>query len=182
MLIVGIVGGKGAGKNTAANHLAKVYGAAVYAIADELKELLRNVFKLSEAQLHGTQLEKETIDPRWGLSPRQLMERQGDALRLVYGDMFQIDRLLTQIVCNESRLAVISDIRYEHEAMRIQDQGLLWRLHYAPGLEQWSSIHSSEAQWQRPEVDLEIMPGRPGKEELHVAIDRACAMFEIEPI
>lgn len=178
-MIIGILGGKGAGKNTAAEYLVEHYGATSFAIANEMKEIIRNVFLLSNEQLHGTQAQKETADPRWGLSPRQMMERQGDALRRVYGDAFQVDRLLDTIITIQPRLAVISDIRYQHEATRIHLQGTLWRLHHAPGLRQWPVTHNSETEWMKPRVDLEITPGPGGVSELHDAIDQACRMFGI---
>lgn len=180
MKIIGLLGGKGVGKNTAAAYLARAYGAKLYALADELKELLRDVFKLSQEQLHGSQVVKETIDERWGLSPRQLMERQGDALRRVYGDMFQTDRLLVQIAADAPRLAVVCDVRYPHEALRIRSQGALWRLHYAPGLQQWPSSHSSEAYWLTQEVDVELTPFGKGVEHLHASLDEACNAYNLE--
>lgn len=178
-MIIGLLGGKGSGKNTAAAYLAQAYGATVYAIANELKELLRIVFDLSEDQLHGTQAQKETIDPRWGLSPRQMMERQGDALRRVYGNDFQIQRLLWQILAEAPNLAVISDVRYKHEASAVSSRGIVWRMHYAPSLYRWPSAHSSEAEWMFPSVDLEVHPVVPGISELHATIDEACEAFDI---
>ncbi len=175
-MIIGLMGGKGAGKDTIAAYLAKAYGARVYAIAGELKELLRIVFRLSEEQLHGSQDVKETVDPRWGLSPRQLMEVQGDALRRVYGDFFQVQRLLCQIAFDSPSLAVVSDVRYSHEAAKVRPRGVLWRIHPAPGLHRWSSSHSSEAEWMLPEVDLEITPAKEGLAELYSSIDEACHM------
>lgn len=179
-VIIGLLGGKGAGKSTVAAHLAWQYGAHIYALADELKELLRHTFLLSQEQLHGTQAQKEAVDVRWGLSPRQLMERQGDAIRHVYGDMFQIARVMKHIETQNARLAVISDIRYKHEADAIRHHGVLWRVHYAPGVRQWPGTHSSERDWPLLPVDLEIIPGANGHAELYAAVDDACVMSEIE--
>lgn len=178
-MIIGLVGGKGAGKNTVAAYLSSRYGATTYSIANELKELLRHMFGLSQAQLHGTQLEKEAVDHRWGFSARELMECQGDALRHVYGDTFQVNRVLSQIAHDSPRVAVISDVRYAHEAVRVRLQGVLWRLRYAPGLHLWPSEHSSEQEWTKPDVDLEITPGAKGTLELEASVDQACKIFGI---
>ena len=52
--IIGFSGGQGAGKDTSSEFLKDHFtDAKVYAFASNLKELCRDVFKLSEAQLHG---------------------------------------------------------------------------------------------------------------------------------
>jgi hypothetical protein len=180
--VIGLLGGKGSGKTSAAAYLAETYGAKVYALADELKELVRHVFLFSQEQLHGSQEDKERLDPRWGFSSREVMERTGDALRLVYGDAFQTDRVLQQIKADAPDVAVISDVRYQHEAAQVrQAGGLLWRLRHAPGLKQWGSSHSSEAWWMNEMVDWELLPGF-GVDQLHFAIDLACGMFHVKRV
>lgn len=178
-MVIGLLGGKGSGKTTVAQYLASAYGARCYALADELKEIIRDVFELSEQQLHGTQEQKEAIDPRWGLSPRKLMERQGDALRRVYGDAFQTARLLAQIVQDGPHVAVISDVRYPHEIARVRLAGVIWRVRHAPGMKQWPSSHSSESYWARADVDAEIAPESIGIDALHAAVDKVCNTFGV---
>lgn len=181
-VIIGLLGGKGVGKSTAASYLQKRYGAGVYAIADTIKDMLRTGFQLTEDQLHGTQAQKEEIDPRYNLSPRQLMQRQGDAIGRTFGDNFLIERIFVKIYKDKPRLAILSDVRYLHESDYLwfwgtqhkQHRSFQWRLH--PTSELKNSIsHRSEEEWALPEVDLEITPGI-GVEELHRSIDKACEM------
>lgn len=181
--IVGIRGGKGAGKDTAARYLVEKYGARQYASADDLKTLAAAVYGLRPEQLHGTQAAKEAVDPRTGLSGRQAMTRLGRAVRRVFGRTFWIDRVIARILTESPELAVISDVRFLHEADRIREvSGDLWRLHYAPGLHPGAVTEESEAEWMLGDVDLEITPGPGGVAELYPLLDRACEQFDIRSV
>jgi dephospho-CoA kinase len=63
-MIIGLLGKAGSGKTTVANWLRDSYGAQKFSYAAPLKEMARRIYGLSDAQLFGTQEEKETIDPR----------------------------------------------------------------------------------------------------------------------
>jgi dephospho-CoA kinase len=70
--LIGLTGKKGSGKDTIAIKL-KEYGYEQYAFADPLKRGIQHLFDLSDEQLYDETL-KETIDPRWGVKPRQLFQ------------------------------------------------------------------------------------------------------------
>ena len=176
--ILAILGGKGAGKSTAAQYLAEKLDAKAYALADPLKETLCIELGLSQEQLHGTQAQKDAVDPRYGLSPRQLMERQGDGLRAIFGEDCLVDYTLDAIYRDMPPLAIVSDVRRTNEVEALRcDGALLWRLHYAPAMVCGPGTHISEAEWMKPEVDLEIVPGVQGLTELFAALDEACSFF-----
>lgn len=185
--IIGIAGGKGSGKDTASDYLVENYGAVKYAFADLIKKLLIISFGLKRDQLYGTQDQKETVDPRYNLSPRQLMQRVGDGAREAFGDCFWVEKLFQQIVEDRPKLVVISDVRRVNEADRIWSEGTqykqhpthVWRLHYAPGLRRGEDLHASEQEWMKLRADLEITPGAGGLAELYASLDKACAMFGI---
>lgn len=173
-VLLGLLGGKGSGKDTAARYLCQKLGGKQYAIADELKHLVKRIYGFTDMQMWGTQAEKEAGDP----SPRKGMEDVGPALREVYGATFQVERLLNKIALDAPDVTVISDVRYASEAQSLRQRGaLLIRLQYAPGLRRWPSSHQSEQEYQSVPVDLEITPGAGGVSELYAALDRACEML-----
>lgn len=76
--IIGICGPKYSGKDTAAATLARAHKYQMVAFASFLKDACRAIFMLSHDQLHGDK--KEVVDERWGVSPRQILQRVGTDL------------------------------------------------------------------------------------------------------
>jgi hypothetical protein len=178
--MIGLVGGQGAGKTTAADYLCEYYGARLYALAAPIKSFLASGFELSHDQLHDGHV-KEAVDPRYGISARHMMERTGDGLAAAFGLSFLAERLLATLRQDRPGLAVISDVRRIHEADLLRQHGVcLWRLHHAPGVRRGGSRHPTETEWQRIDVDLDITPGAGGVEQLYAGLDQACRMFAIE--
>lgn len=77
-ILIGLVAPKQSGKDTAANYLCTAYGFKKYNFADPLKIAIGNIFGFSYEQLHGK--EKESIDPFWEVSPRELFQKIGTEL------------------------------------------------------------------------------------------------------
>jgi len=178
--IIGLVGGRGSGKTTVAERLVFHYDADTYAIADEIKSLAQELFHLSEEQLYGTQERKELLDPRWHMTPRHMVQRTGDALRQVFGDTFLVERVLAAIDEDAPKLAVISDVRYRHEAAVLSARGaILWRLHYPEGVNVKPMEHASETEWMQIDADHEIRPKNIGRLELYHHVQKACELFDV---
>lgn len=74
MTIVGITGRKRHGKDTIGDYLVSL-GYVKLSFATPLKESCRAIFNFSNEQLYGD--EKENIDPRWGVSPRMVLQYVG---------------------------------------------------------------------------------------------------------
>ena len=74
-MIVGVSGLKRSGKDTVAELLVKEYGFERYSFADPIKEAMSIVFDWDDRYLYGEL--KEIIDPRWGISPRQVFQHFG---------------------------------------------------------------------------------------------------------
>jgi hypothetical protein len=72
-IVVGISGKKKAGKSTVATYLKSEYGFKEISFAYLLKLACRYLFLLSEQQVED-QMEKEKIDQRWGVSPREILQ------------------------------------------------------------------------------------------------------------
>lgn len=72
-MLIAVLGRKSSGKDTFANYIINKYGFIKYSFADPLKKGVQNFFNLTDQQLLDEKL-KETIDPRWGISPRKLFQ------------------------------------------------------------------------------------------------------------
>jgi hypothetical protein len=150
--IIGITGLKGAGKDAVAAILCKGYGFQRIALADKLKEVACDVFDLSDEQVHGTTEQKETVDPRWNQSPREILQHLGtEGFRAVNDEVWL--RYAFRVIRDGGDLPgvpachnwVIPDVRFPNEAEYIvKNGGEIWRvlrLGLSPGV---GSQHSSE--------------------------------------
>jgi hypothetical protein len=119
MMIVGISGKKYSGKSTIASYLV-TQDFREFSFAYPLKNACKELFLLSDSQLN---TEKEILDTRWDMSPRQMFQKVGELFRSIRGDFF-IHHLRTRLAENEQKdivNIVISDIRYENEAEFIRE-------------------------------------------------------------
>ncbi len=76
-MIIGICGRKRHGKDSVGRILRDHHGFNLTAFADAVKRVAMDVYGLSWEQCYGDGSEKEDVDPRWGLSPRVIMQRIG---------------------------------------------------------------------------------------------------------
>ena len=74
-VVVGFLGRAGSGKSTAAKHLEVKYGFQRLSFAAPLKEMAVELWELASTQVYGTLAQKEEVDPRWGISAREIMQR-----------------------------------------------------------------------------------------------------------
>lgn len=79
MKIIGLTGKKGSGKDTVADYLVKHHGFVKLSFAAPLKEICSILFGFTESQMNDHTL-KETVDSRWGVSPRQVLQFVGTSL------------------------------------------------------------------------------------------------------
>lgn len=75
-LIIGISGKKRHGKDMVSAYLAES-GVLRVAFADELKRYAMELWDLSFEQMYGGDDIREVIDPRWGVTPRFIMQQFG---------------------------------------------------------------------------------------------------------
>ncbi len=130
--ILGLLARSGHGKTTVAEHLAATYGAEVRSLAGPMKRALQNVFGFSTAQLWGTQADKEATDPRYGFSPRWVLQRLGtEGLRHEFGEDVHVRALALALAREEARrpagtpprLYVVDDVRFANDARFIARGG-----------------------------------------------------------
>ena len=122
--LIGLAGRAGSGKDTLADLLLARFDGEKTAYAAPLKDAAAILFNLTPEQLHDRTL-KEQVDPRWGLSPRVILQRLGsEGLR----DLFttEIFTRNMQHRLDEARgggLLVVTDCRFPNELQQIRDNG-----------------------------------------------------------
>jgi hypothetical protein len=129
-MIVALVGKKRSGKDTVANVLVNEYGFVRYGLADPIKVVVKYLFDWNEEHTNGNL--KETIDSKWGISPRQAMQWLGtEAMQLsicqifpefekVIGRRFWVRKFVFMYEEQARETGkyldyVISDVRFPHE-------------------------------------------------------------------
>lgn len=124
MLLIGIAGRKGAGKDTAADYLVREHGFEKRAFADPIKKAVVELFQLSPEQVVLPDL-KERIDPRHGMSPRRMMQLVGtDMFRERVGPDFWLRHFMHWFEQQRSSdRVVVPDIRFQNELDTIRELG-----------------------------------------------------------
>ncbi|KAG5183896.1 Deoxynucleotide monophosphate kinase [Tribonema minus] len=119
MRIIGLVGTKGAGKDTFADAL----GLPKYSFAAPIKEACCAIFMLDDEAFEDRRL-KETVDPRWGISPRSMLQTLGtECVRGHFGDNHWIRHMSMRLdQCDEDEV-VITDVRFRDEADFVRERG-----------------------------------------------------------
>jgi hypothetical protein len=116
------------GKDTAAEYLEKIYPGKVkrVAFADKLKIVAMELFGLSWEQCYGSQEIKETVDPRWGATPRELLQGVGQKMREILPDIW-VDTVFNVTIPKLAEQGydcfIISDVRYPNEGDKIHEMG-----------------------------------------------------------
>jgi hypothetical protein len=134
--LLGLYGQKQQGKSTIAQFLVERHQYQEFSFAGVLKKGVAHLFSLSWSQMEDARL-KETLDLRWGVTPRYLLQRVGTELfrqqitrylpHIRLQKVFWIDHFLhwhqklmeTQPHCR----MVVSDVRFQDEIEIIQDCG-----------------------------------------------------------
>lgn len=133
-MIIGLTGYKQVGKDTVADYLVERHGFIRIAFADKLKEAIANLLNISIEQVDRWKNEDKKIvvferdypsvtvtEPMYW---REFLQRFGTEMgRRTFGDDFWIDQLFTsgQFFIQDHRDIVISDCRFENEALAIQE-------------------------------------------------------------
>jgi hypothetical protein len=125
-MIVGFTGVAGCGKDTAGNFYVNTLGWKKFAFANVLKESMKTLFMLSDEQVYGAL--KETVDERWGVTPRHILQWFGtDVMRNQFDVNFFIKHarftLQTMLSDASTRGIVITDVRFDNEADLIHELG-----------------------------------------------------------
>ena len=119
--LIGFAGHQGSGKDSCADILVEGRNFVKFAFADAVKTSCKALFDLSDDQLWGDS--KNTIDERYGQSPRQLMQKLGtDFVRQMVRQSFWIDKFAAWYEKTTENV-VISDVRFQDEVDIIRKLG-----------------------------------------------------------
>jgi hypothetical protein len=158
MILIGVVGRKMSGKDTLADYLVKRYHFQKRALATPLKQACQILFLLTDGQMEDHIL-KETMDDRWGMSPRIIFQKMGtDIIRKTLGDDFWIRHMDEWLRVEQPLRLIIPDIRFPNEAEWIRRQGGI-----LIGIQNHSIMHDphiSETGVDNIEVDISIVNDR----------------------
>lgn len=144
--LVAFVGPSGSGKDVAAGHLVD-QGFVRIAVADPLKRAVQSLFDLDDEQLWGKR--RDEVDPRLGVTPRELYQRFSDACRELDTDVWLRPwRRAIEAEIGGGKRVVCSDLRTHAELESIQHAGgVVLRLRRggagAPGQ---AGLHSTETE------------------------------------
>ncbi len=179
-ILIALIGPAGAGKSSVAKMLVDEYGATRYSLADPLKEMAKRVLDFTEEQVRGTQEQKETVDPRYGFSPRWFLQRLGvEGGRAVLGDGVWTHACLRKIDAEAPTVAVIDDARVVNEARLIQKRGgFVIRLEPPDDLESVkrrnaAGDHPSEHEWAIAPFNRVVKPTSRRLDELFALVRTA---------
>ena len=131
-MIIGLAGKKRSGKDTVADYLCREHNFTKYAFGDPVKNVCHHLLGFSFDQLYGN--DKEKIDERIGMSPREAMQKIGTefgreyihtlfpSLNVDYGQIwiYHFQKYLNE---NKGKNIVISDVRFENELDSIVKNG-----------------------------------------------------------
>jgi hypothetical protein len=133
-MILGIVGKKRSGKDEVADYLIDQFGFTRYKFADPIKTSVAEIFLWDDEWVNGKY--KETIDPRWNISPRQAQQAMGTELfrqrlqeilplfkELIGSDIWVKRFQYWYDSFTEKPNVVISDVRFLNEANTIKSMG-----------------------------------------------------------
>lgn len=131
MILIGIHGKRGVGKDTVAKIMSEqLNGVKLVALADRLKEVSSKLFDVPLETFYSEALKE--VPCKNGMSPRDIMIRISKALRPEFGDNLFIDPIKAIIGTEEikKRGLIVTDIRGEHEASFIREnRGVIFHLH-----------------------------------------------------
>ena len=151
--IIGISGKIGSGKSELVRVL-RFEGFLELNFSTKLKEAVALIFDVSLDRLY-SRVGKETVDERWGLSPRFMLQRLGTEVgRNLHPDVWIYHVAKTCTAFKENLKYVIGDVRFENEYKFVLSiGGVMWRIERpnSQEIEPNESNHVSE-------TEVELLP------------------------
>lgn len=155
-MLIGLTGVAGSGKDTAAMFIKQRYDVKTFAFAEPIKSACKNLFLLSEDQLHSYEL-KEVIDPRWNKSPRELFQWFGTDVLRKFDDNFFLKHMDIRIENNSCKHSIVTDVRFDNEAKYIKSRGGIVVKIVRPNADTTKHKHVSENGFDDELVDIVIV-------------------------
>ena len=186
MILIGLCGAAGAGKDTVAARLRERHGFWVMAFADPLYSAVSAITGMPVAALKNRDLKERPVG--WiGKSPRELLQLLGTEFgrNLIREDIW-IRRAMETIgavaVGNEHAGCVITDVRFDNEAEAIRQAGGMIFEVVRPGstcLKSAAATHSSERGIGRQHI-LATIVNDGSLDDLAAGVDAAVASLHAD--
>lgn len=142
-VLIGIAGLAGSGKSTVAEFLRTEHDFAVVSLADPIKRIAKDLFAFSDMQLWGPSSARNDVDPRYGVSPRHVLQQLGTEFGRAIWPAVWTTRALKDAASMPR--VVIPDVRFADEADAIRAAGgVVWRVLRGEGLAGHEATHASE--------------------------------------
>lgn len=127
MVLIGLMGKKYSGKDTASDIIVSNYNFKKISFAEPLKKICMELFNFSQEQM---ETKKETIDERWNTTPRTVLQYIGtevfrkDINKIIphIENNFWVKSLEYNYIGKYDNL-VISDVRFQNEVDMIHKYG-----------------------------------------------------------
>ena len=116
--IIGFTGKMYSGKTTLGNEMTKL-GYTKISFASPLKNIVGYLYDLSDEQLYGNL--KEVVDPRYGVTPRYLLQYIGTDLFRNWDPDFWVKIFTCKY--GDGGLYVLDDVRFDNESTTIKNMG-----------------------------------------------------------
>lgn len=121
-MLIALLGVRGSGKSTIANHFVNKYNFISISFAEKLKQIVSTAFDIDLELLEGNSEEsrvyRETKNEFWGMTPRQMLETVGTKLfRKGISEDFWVkivEKRIQELLKSEKNI-VISDLRFINE-------------------------------------------------------------------
>lgn len=124
-MIIGILGRSRVGKDTVAQIIVdtlKNTETIILRLSQPLKDAVKALYGFSSAQLEDDS--KDTIDKRFGITPREVIQHICQDTMLRHGDDFFSKKVFDyEIPKHKTKTIIIPDVRYAHDIYRIQKEG-----------------------------------------------------------
>ena len=174
LTLVALAGRAGAGKDTAADHLAQCFCFNKIAFADTLRNVCKEAFGLTDAELHDRHLKALPL-ARWPFqAPVEILQTVGtDLFRRQYPGIW-VRRAMEKAHAFDR--AVLSDCRFPDEAMAVRGEGGIVIRITRPGHDEGRRPHESETHIDNLDADFDVLNDGT-VEDLHAKIGKI--MFDL---
>jgi len=154
--IIGIIGKKGSGKTESSKVIIEKYKFRKISFADKLKEAASQIFDIPIQHLYDPKM-KETFDPRWGKTYREIMQLLGSEIcRAIHKDTWNY-HVEKEFKNKANQNFVVDDVRFKNEAKLIKKyNGILIKI-VRPTIISENDQHISETEQDEIEPDVLIM-------------------------
>jgi len=171
LAIIGIIGKKGTGKSECSKVLIDKYKFRKISFGDKMKEIISELWDIPIQHLYDTSM-KETFDPRWGKTYREIMQQFGTEVCRVISWNTWIYHVEKEFKQGKGENFIVDDVRFKNEADLIKKyNGILIKV-VRPLPESSDSAHLSESEQDQIQPDIIIM-NDSSKKDLHRKVEEA---------